>query len=60
MQPYRYLEQVASRLDEFQDRDQLELVLDDLELVFDAIDPEFQDLCSGLIERLSRRLEALP
>jgi len=59
MQPYQYLEQVAREFDRLTDRRQVETVLDELEFLYDALDPEFQDLCADLIERLTARLQEL-
>jgi len=59
MEPYRYLEQVSGEFDRIRTRQQAETVLDELEFLYDALDPEFQDLCADLIERLTRRLREL-
>jgi hypothetical protein len=59
MEPYRYLEQVSRELDRIRTRQQAETILDELEFLYDALDPEFQDLCADLIERLTRRLREL-
>lgn len=59
MEPYRYLEQVSREFDRIRTRQQAETVLDELEFLYDALDPEFQDLCTELIERLTRRLREL-
>ncbi len=59
MEPYRYLEQVSREFDRIRTRQQAETVLDELEFLYDALDPEFQDLCMDLIERLTRRLREL-
>ena len=60
MEPYRYLEQVAARLDTLDDRDEINRILDELEFLYEALDPEFQDLASDLIARLSERLRTCP
>lgn len=59
MQPYVYLQKVAQELDQLQSRKQIYEILDELEFLFEALDPEFQDLASDLITRLNRRLERL-
>lgn len=59
MEPYRYLEQVSREFDRIRTRQQAETVLDELEFLYDALDPEFQDLCTDLIERLTHRLQEL-
>lgn len=59
MEPYRYLEQVSREFDRIRTRQEAETVLDELEFLYDALDPEFQDLCADLIERLTRRLREL-
>ena len=59
MQPYEYLKQVAARLDAITTREEIHQILDELEFLYEAIDPEFQDLATTLIEELSARLKRL-
>ena len=60
MEPYRYLEEVARRIDTLDDREEITTVLDELEFPHEALEPEFQDLASDLMARLSGRLAAMP
>ena len=55
--PFAYLQQVASRMGQLTDRREIETVLDEVEYLFDALDPEFQDPASQLIEQLRAKLE---
>ncbi len=55
MQPYQYLQSVAQQFDQL-DQATLDRVLDELEYLFDALDPELQPLCSELISKVRMRL----
>lgn len=57
MQPYPYLQQVAAVVDTIDDGERIERLLDELEYLFDALEPELQPLCSDLIARLMQRRE---
>lgn len=57
--PYKYLEQVSELFDTLNTKEQINQVLDELEYIFDLIDPDFQDQVSDLIARLSKRLQEL-
>jgi hypothetical protein len=57
--PYKYLEQVSELFDTLNTREEINQVLDELEFLFDLIDPEFQDQVSDLIGRLTKRLQEL-
>ncbi len=57
--PYRYLEQVSELFDTLNTREQINQVIDELEFLFDLIDPEFQDQVSDLISRLTKRLQEI-
>jgi len=57
--PYRYLEQVSELFDSLNTREQINQVIDELEFLFDLIDPEFQDQVSDLISRLTKRLQEI-
>lgn len=59
MQPYVYLNQVAAAIDSLNDRDTITATLDELEFIYEALDPEFQDLASELITKLSARLKQM-
>jgi hypothetical protein len=56
VEPYRYLEQVAGKVDSLDDRDEIDQVIDELELVYELLDPEFQGAAEDLIARLNARL----
>jgi hypothetical protein len=55
--PYAYLQQVAGALDSLNDRERINTILDELEYLYEVLDPELQPLADDLIERLRRRLE---
>lgn len=57
--PYKYLEQVSELFDTLNTREEINQVLDELEYLYDLIEPEFQDQVSDLIARLSKRLQEL-
>ena len=57
--PYKYLEQVSELFDSLSTREEINQVLDELEYMYDLIEPEFQDQVSDLIARLSKRLQEL-
>jgi len=57
--PYKYLEQVSELFDTLNTREEINQVIDELEFLFDLIDPEFQDQVSDLIGRLTKRLQEL-
>ena len=57
--PYKYLEQVSELLDSLNTREEINQVLDELEFLFDLVDPEFQEQVSDLIGRLTKRLQEL-
>jgi hypothetical protein len=58
VEPYRYLEQVAGKVDSLDDREEINQVIDELQLVYEILDPEFQGLADDLIARLNARLDA--
>ena len=57
--PYKYLEQVSELFDTLNTPEEINRVLDELEYLFDLIEPDFQDQISDLIARLSKRLQEL-
>ena len=57
--PYKYLEQVSELFDTLNTREEINQVIDELEFLFDLIEPEFQDQVSDLIARLTKRLQEL-
>ena len=60
MSPEEQLQKAAVSFDAAQDKSQIDELLDELEMVFEALQPELQDTASELIGRLHekrRRLE---
>ena len=55
--PYAYMQQVAGVLDGLDDRARINTILDELEYLYEVLDPELQPLADDLLERLRRRLE---
>jgi hypothetical protein len=58
--PYAYMQQVAGVLDGLDDRARLDTILDELEYLYEVLDPELQPLADSLIEKVRRRLEQVP
>ncbi|MGE5153347.1 MAG: hypothetical protein ACM3ST_04960 [Bdellovibrio bacteriovorus] len=56
--PYAYLQSAAGRLDRMEKAD-LDRLLDDLEYLYEVMDPELQPLADGVMERARARLAAL-
>ncbi|MCU0833365.1 MAG: hypothetical protein MUC77_02840 [Chromatiaceae bacterium] len=56
--PYGYMRDAAGRLDRA-DATEVERMLDDLEYLYEVMDPELQGLADGLMERLRARLSQL-
>jgi hypothetical protein len=57
--PVAYMQLVAGLLDSLQDRRAIENALDEMEYLFEIIDPALQDNASDLIARLRAKLEQL-
>jgi hypothetical protein len=57
--PYKYLEQVSELFDTLNTPEEINRVLDELEYLFDLIEPDFQDQVSDLISRLTKRLQEI-
>lgn len=57
MNPVAYLQRVAGQLDKLTERDQIEPVLDELEYLYEILDPELQPPADQLIDTLRERLE---
>jgi CRISPR/Cas system-associated protein Cas10 (large subunit of type III CRISPR-Cas system) len=57
--PIGYFNQVSRKLNELNTREEIEPVLDELEYLFEVIDPEFQDGPCRIIEILRDRLARL-
>jgi len=55
--PYAYLQQAAGRLDTAAPAE-LEGILDDIEYLYEVMDPELQSLAEDLMDRLRARLAA--
>ncbi len=55
--PYAYLQRVGSALDRLRERAEIEVVLDELEYLYEVLDPELQHLADDLIGQLRRRLD---
>ncbi len=55
--PYVYLQQVAGRLTQLTERSEIETLLDEVEYLYEVIDPELQESADQLIAQLRARLE---
>ena len=56
--PYGYMQRLAGRLDSLDDWQEIERALDDLEYLFEVMDPELQGYADDLIEQLRTKLKA--
>lgn len=56
--PYIYLQQVAGRLTQLTDRSEIETLLDEVEYLYEVLDPELQEPAEQLLAQLHARLEA--
>jgi hypothetical protein len=56
--PFMYMQQVAGRLPQLTDRREIETLLDEVEYLYEALDPELQEAAMQLIEQLRQRREA--
>ena len=54
--PYAYMQQVAVKMDELTERQEIETVLDEVEYLFEVIPPEMQDNAEKLIALLRDKL----
>lgn len=54
--PYAYMQQVSARLDTLETREEVERVLDEVEYLYEVMDPELHYVADDLIERLRERL----
>jgi hypothetical protein len=59
MEPMNFLEEATKNADELDSREEINRVIDELEFIYEALDPEFQNLASDLMSRLSGRLKEL-
>ncbi len=57
--PYAFMQQAAGRLERISDPKELDRLLDDLEYLFEVLDPELQDLAEGLMGRIRARQATL-
>jgi hypothetical protein len=55
--PYVYMQQVAERLTQLTDRGEIETLLDEVEYLYEVLDPELQEPAEQLIAQLRTRLE---
>lgn len=56
--PYAYMQQVATRMSQLQNRSEIETVLDEMEYLYEVISPEFQEYADQLISQLRGKLSA--
>ncbi len=54
--PHVYLQQVALRMKDLNDPDDMNAVLDELEYLYDILDPEMQGGAEELMAQLRRKL----
>ena len=57
--PLAYMRQVAARLNQTEDADALNRMLDDLEYLYEVLDPELQYQADELLQRLRDRLKSV-
>jgi len=57
--PFQYLQRVSENFDSIDSRDQINTVLDELEFVFELLEPQFQHLAEDLIASLAVKLNQL-
>jgi hypothetical protein len=57
--PYATMQQVAVRLERTDDPAEVERMLDDLEYLFEVLDPELQSTAEDLMVRVRERLAKL-
>jgi hypothetical protein len=54
--PHLYLQQIAVRLRDLDDREQLETILDELEYLYDILDPSVLEGAETLMSQVRRKL----
>lgn len=59
MDPEKYLQQVAHKLNQINTGAELNKILDEIEFLYEVIEPEFQDLASTLMEQINVKIKAL-
>lgn len=52
-----YLQKVSARLDELSGREEINIILDEIEYLMEGLDPELQDPAYDLIAQLRAKLE---
>ena len=57
--PLGYLQQVGAHMDRLTTRAEIETVLDEVEYLYEVMDPELQPLADDVIARLRHKLGAL-
>jgi ABC-type transporter Mla subunit MlaD len=57
--PYQTLQRASRRIQESQDPAELDRLLDDIEYLWEAMDPELQGLAEQVMDRLRERIAAL-
>ncbi len=59
MEPYQYLQQASVALDTLDSSEEINKVIDELEFIFELLDPEHQNLAEDLMSRFNARLKTL-
>ena len=54
--PYAYMHQISLKMDTLTNRDEIEMVLDEIEYLFEVIPPDMQDNAETLISMLRAKL----
>ncbi|SEA23316.1 hypothetical protein SAMN05660964_01185 [Thiothrix caldifontis] len=57
--PYKHLQKIAGELDNYDTRDKIDRVLDELDFIHELIDPEAQSMVSQVTKTLMERYRAL-
>jgi hypothetical protein len=57
--PYAFMQSAAGRLDDSQDPAELERLQDDLEYLYEVLDPELQGIADRLMGQLVERIATL-
>ena len=60
MEAYTYMQKISAEMERLTEADDINHVIDELEFMHAAIEPEFQELCSDLIAALMSKLRTLP
>lgn len=54
--PYSYMHNISSKMDDLVSKQEIETVLDEIEYLFEVIPPDMQDNAEILIEMLRKKL----